>query len=60
MTIESKTEDQLVNDLRNCETPIRSSDPIQAWEAHPVVSQYLHLKDRQIARAIDTAFDIKY
>jgi hypothetical protein len=57
---EEKTEKQLIEDLKACGVPVRPSDPFQVWEAHPVVSQYLHLKDRQIARAIDLAFGIKY
>jgi hypothetical protein len=52
-----KTEDNLVEDLKNCSVPVRSCDPIQVWEKHPIVSQYLNLKDRQIARAIDKAFN---
>lgn len=35
--------------------PARSCDPYQAWQAHPVVSQFLHLSDRDIAQAIDVA-----
>jgi len=35
---------------------VRSCDPIQAWEVHPVVSLFLdRLKDREIAAAIDLA-----
>lgn len=34
---------------------VRSQDPIQVWEAHPVVSLYLDLRDREIAEAIDLA-----
>jgi hypothetical protein len=52
------TEANLVEDLKSCSVPVRSCDPIQVWEAHPVVSQYLDLSDRQIARAIDKAFDV--
>jgi len=53
-----KTEANLVEDLKNCSVSVRSCDPIQVWEAHPVVSQYLDLSDRQIARAIDKAFAV--
>lgn len=52
--------EQLVEDLKNCDVPVRSCDPFQVWESHPVISKYLHLKDRQIARAIDIAFNIEY
>lgn len=52
-------EQQLVDELKGCGVPVRSCDPIQSWESHSVVSQYLDLKDRQIARAIDLAFEQK-
>lgn len=45
---------KLANALLSAES-VRSCDPIQVWEAHHVVSQFLHLKDREIAAAIDAA-----
>ncbi len=33
--------------------------PIQVWEAHPIISQYLSLSDRKIAEAIDKALEIR-
>jgi len=46
---------ELANKIKDCDVPIRSCDPIQAWEVHPIVSQFIHLKDREIAAAIDLA-----
>jgi hypothetical protein len=46
---------ELANEIKTCDVPIRSCDPVQAWEAHPIVSLFLHLKDREIAAAIDLA-----
>lgn len=46
---------RLANELVAADVPVRSCDPIQVWESHPVVSRYLHLKDREIAAAIDAA-----
>jgi len=46
---------ELANKIKDCDVPVRSCDPVQAWEAHPVVSQFFHLKDREIAAAIDLA-----
>lgn len=57
----SRNTDELVT-LANAlviSEPVRSCDPIQVWEAHPVISQYLHLKDREIAAAIDAANAVK-
>jgi hypothetical protein len=46
----------LANELKACSAPVRAQDPIQVWEAHPVVSGYLSkLKDREICVAIDLA-----
>jgi hypothetical protein len=55
-----KTEQDLIKELKAANIPVRASDPIQAWESHPVVSQFLHLRDREIARAIDKAFCTVY
>jgi len=46
---------ELANEIKACDVPIRSCDPVQGWESHPIVSQFLHLKDREIAAAIDLA-----
>lgn len=47
---------QLANDIKASAVSIRSQDPIQAWEAHPVVSSALDsMDDRSIAAAIDFA-----
>ena len=44
----------LANELKACSAPVRAQDPIQVWEAHPVVSGYLgKLRDREICVAID-------
>ena len=47
----------VVVDLANAlkgSAPVRPQDPIQVWEAHPVISQYLDkLNDRDIVTAID-------
>ena len=43
----------LANALKGSEA-VRAEDPIQVWEAHSVISQYLSsLGDRDIVTAID-------
>ena len=50
----------LANDLVVSIVPVRSCDPIQVWEKHPVVSRYLDvLKDKEISIAIDLAATAK-
>lgn len=46
----------LATELANIEQSVRSCDSFALWEAHPVVSQYLGLNDREIAAAIDLAY----
>jgi aspartyl-tRNA synthetase len=47
--------ESLIKELKECPIPVRSCDPFQVWESHPVVSRYLDLRDREIAAAIDAA-----
>jgi|DEB0MinimDraft_3_1074331.scaffolds.fasta_scaffold693085_1 hypothetical protein len=49
---------QLVNELIENPIPVRSCDPFQVWETHPVISTFLDLDDRAIAAAIDLANQI--
>lgn len=47
---------EIANKLAACSTPVRSCDPIQVWEAHPVISECLDdLSDREISAAIELA-----
>jgi hypothetical protein len=46
------------NELAAAQIPARSCDPIQAWQAHPVISKHLHLSDRAIAAVIDKVFPL--
>ena len=47
---------ELANAVADSGVAVRSCDPIQAWEVHPVVSLFLDLlNDREVAAAIDLA-----
>lgn len=47
---------ELANAVADSDVAVRSCDPIQAWEVHPVVSLFLDLlNDREVAAAIDLA-----
>jgi len=47
---------ELANAVAASDVAVRSCDPIQAWEVHPVVSLFLDLlNDREVAAAIDLA-----
>jgi len=49
---------QLANAVIAAGVAVRSCDPFQVWESHPAISKFLHLKDREIAAAIDLANSI--
>lgn len=50
----------LANALResDCGMAVRPCDPFDWWEKHPVVSQFLDLRDREISAAIQVANSI--
>lgn len=51
---------KLSNELLSSSVSVRACDPIQVWEKHPIVSQYLEiLKDKEISIAIDLAVNNK-